>query len=137
MHHEFKYTINLDDIDYMGVVGHANWLLILQRARVDLLEALGGSIEALTQAGIVAVVSEVAIRYLRPARHRDNVKVRVLPEELSKTSVLLDYTVTNAAEARLVTAKLRIVFVGSNGRPVSIPEHIRTALERATLNESK
>jgi acyl-CoA thioesterase FadM len=57
------------------------------------------------------------------------VKVRVLPEELSKTSVLLDYTVTNAAETRLVAPKLRIVFVGSNGRPVSIPQDIHAALE--------
>ena len=134
MKYEFTYRVNLDDLDYMGIVGHAQWLLILQRARIDLLEALGLSYEFLAESGAAAVVRSVSIEFLAPAKHRDLIRVGIEAVELTATSLLLRYVVSSAERKRFVACDLRLVFVAASGRPMRIPERLKTALEQATLN---
>jgi acyl-CoA thioester hydrolase len=135
MKYEFSYRIHLDDLDYMGIVGHANWLLILQRARIDLLEALGSSLETLTHSGTAAVVKSVSLEFLAPARHRDQVRVTIEVGDLTATSVLLHYDASLAGEGtRLLKCDLRLVFVGHSGRPVRIPVGIKETLQHAVTS---
>ncbi|MHC1766522.1 MAG: acyl-CoA thioesterase [Verrucomicrobiia bacterium] len=126
--HESTFRINLDDLDYMGVVGHAQWLLILQRSRIELLEALGLSLEALTESGVTAVVRSVSIEFLAPAKHRDLVRVSVEGVESTGASLLLRYLASGSRGNHFVQCDLKLVFVNLAGRPVRVPEVIRTAL---------
>ncbi len=130
MSHEFSYRINLDDLDYMGVVGHGNWLLILQCARVEMLKSIGHSFEELLRQKITAFVRSVSIEFLRPTIHRDTVSVRVQPIELTSTSVTLSYFAKNQKDEQLIEAKLKIVFAEPSGRPTRIPESIRAELAK-------
>lgn len=37
---EFTYSVRLDDLDYMGIVGNANWLTFMERARIEMLDKI-------------------------------------------------------------------------------------------------
>ncbi len=137
MKHEFSYRINLDDLDYMGIVGHANWLLILQRARIELLEALGLSYEFLTQSGTTAVVKSIAMEFLAPARHRDPIRVSVEPVNWTATSLSLRYLVTGPADKHLLECDLKLVFVDKSGKPVRIPAELKRRFEQEIINPGR
>ncbi len=101
----------------MGVVGHGNWLLILQRARIQLLETIGSSFEELKRMKVSAFVRSVSMDFLAPTSHREVIRVSVEPSEITSTSLLLSYAASGDQGRPLIKATLRMVFVGENGRP--------------------
>ena len=79
-HPPFRFPIRVywEDTDAGGVVFYANYLKFFERARTEWLRSLGHAQEALRIAtGSVFVVSETAVRYLRPARLDDLLEVTV------------------------------------------------------------
>ena len=128
MKRSFQYTINLDDIDFMGVVGHSNWLLILQRARVQLLEAAGWSYDKMKEEGIAATVRSVSAEYLSPVLHREIIAVDIEAVDVGKTSILLRHVGRNAIGKDVLKCDLRIVFVNQQGFPVRIPNPVLDAI---------
>ena len=70
-----------EDTDAGGVVFYANYLKYFERARTEWLRALGFSqAQMLQQDGVMFVVAETSLRYVRSARLDDalDVTVRVL-----------------------------------------------------------
>jgi acyl-CoA thioester hydrolase len=77
---DFRLPLRIywEDTDAGGVVFYANYLKFFERARTEWLRSLGFAQEQLRQQqGIVFVVSEAAVRYLRPARLDDLLDVTV------------------------------------------------------------
>ena len=80
VHPPFRCAIRVywEDTDAGGVVFYANYLKFFERARTEWLRSLGHAQEALRlDAGVVFIVSETALRYLRPARLDDLIEVSV------------------------------------------------------------
>src|SRR6476620_6240046 len=71
--HHFALTVYFEDTDTAGVVYYANYLKFMERARSDMLRAVGVDQAAAHRAGDGAyAVAEVDIRYRRPARLNDD-----------------------------------------------------------------
>ena len=60
----------MDDLDYQGHVRNANWLLILQRARIDLCTDLGYPFTSMVKDGVVA---EANVKYYYPGFNDDDI----------------------------------------------------------------
>jgi acyl-CoA thioester hydrolase len=74
----FQLRVYWEDTDAGGVVFYANYLKFFERARTEWLRSLGHSQEQLrTNTGVVFVVTDTAVRYLRPARLDDLIDVTV------------------------------------------------------------
>ena len=74
----FPMRVYWEDTDAGGVVFYANYLKFFERARTEWLRALGHQQEAMrTETGVVFVVTDTALRYLRPARLDDLLAVTV------------------------------------------------------------
>ena len=76
----FRISIRIywEDTDAGGVVFYANYLKFFERARTEWLRARGVDQQALREAtGAIFVVSDTAVRYLRPARLDDQLQVTV------------------------------------------------------------
>ncbi len=87
-----------EDTDAGGIVFYANYLKYLERARTEWLRALGIAQSALRQeTGCFFVVSEVQLKYLRPARLDDQLLVTARLVEMGRSSFTLQQ------EARLLT----------------------------------
>jgi YbgC/YbaW family acyl-CoA thioester hydrolase len=69
--HSIRVRAHHEDTDAGGIVYHATYLRWMERVRSDWLRALGERHHAMAAAGLQSVVSEVDIRFRRPARLED------------------------------------------------------------------
>jgi len=74
----FQLRVYWEDTDAGGVVFYANYLKFFERARTEWLRSLGHHQEQLRAAtGVVFIVTDTTVRYLRPARLDDLIAVTV------------------------------------------------------------
>src|SRR3546814_1449541 len=70
--HHFALRVYFEDTDTAGVVYYANYLRFMERARSDMLRAVGIDQRAALERGEgVYVVAELAIKYRAPAKLDD------------------------------------------------------------------
>lgn len=110
------------------MVYHANYLRWFERARSDILRLLGIGQRAAYEAGEgVYAVADLAIRYLAPARaESDAVLIESRVEEIRAASCRMRQRALRG-ETLLSEARLRIGFVGPDGRPRRQPDAWRQA----------
>ena len=125
--HRFAVRAYFEDTDLSGVVYHANYLRWFERARSDMLRLLGINQRAANEAGEGAyAVTELTIRYASPARLDDDVLIESLCEDMRAASCRMHQRAL--CDGRLLAeARLRIGFVGPDGRPRRQPEAWRQA----------
>ncbi|MCH7630206.1 MAG: YbgC/FadM family acyl-CoA thioesterase [Proteobacteria bacterium] len=115
--HLFGLRVYFEDTDLSGVVYHANYLRWFERARSDMLRLLHIEQRAAHEAGEGAyAVTEMALRYLRPARLDDAVVVRSHVTEVSPATCRIVQQAYRA-DTLLCEAQVRVAFVAPNGRP--------------------
>jgi acyl-CoA thioester hydrolase len=103
-HHitETAVRVNYSETDQMGVVYHARYLVWFDVARCEHLRATGLTYRELEERGLRLAVSEVNVRYRRPARYDDLLRVRCWVRELVSRRVTFGYAVERAGDAALL-----------------------------------
>ena len=114
-----------EDTDAGGIVFYANYLKFFERARTEWLRALGIEQQALREAtGAIFVVSETAVRYLRPSRLDDLLDVTVALREAGRATLLLRQQALRGTEL-LAEGDIRIGCVDAQTlRPRRIPNPV-------------
>ena len=120
-----------EDTDLSGVVYHANYLRWFERARSDMLRLLGIEQRPVFEAGGGAyAVSELAIRYFVPAKLDDAVLIESRAEEIKAASVRMHQRALRDG-VLLAEARLRVGFVGPDGRPRRQPHRPERSTARS------
>ena len=120
--HRFALSVYFEDTDAAGIVYYANYLRFMERARSDMIRAVGVDQFAELQAsGSAYAVAEVSIRYLRPARLGDDLVVVSTVEAVRGVSVLIHQRVMRGAE-QLTDARVTAAFLTADGRPQRQPK---------------
>jgi acyl-CoA thioester hydrolase len=115
--HRFALTVYFEDTDAYGIVYYANYLKFMERARSDMIRAVGVDQAAeLSRSGGAYAVVEVDIRYRRPARLGDDLQVVSSIEQLRASSVRIQQRVMRGSEL-LTDAIVTAAFLDSEGRP--------------------
>lgn len=113
--HLFPLRVYFEDTDLSGVVYHANYLRWLERARSDMLRAVGVDQRAAFEAGEGAfAVADLRIRFRAPARLGDALVVASRVTAV-RASVAIQQTVSRAAQI-LAEAEVVVAFVAPSGR---------------------
>ncbi|HZT55778.1 MAG TPA: tol-pal system-associated acyl-CoA thioesterase [Burkholderiaceae bacterium] len=74
----FQLRVYWEDTDAGGVVFYANYLKFFERARTEWLRSLGHQQEQMrAETGVVFIVTDTTVRYVRPARLDDLIHVTV------------------------------------------------------------
>ena len=134
--HYYALRAYFEDTDLSGVVYHANYLRWFERARSDMLRLLGIDQRAAFEAGEGAyAVSELTIRYVAPARLDDAVLIESRAEEIKAASCRMHQRALRDGTL-LAEARLRVGFVGLDGRPRRQPEAWRHAFATLFADES-
>ncbi len=94
--------VNYSETDQMGVVYHARYLVWLDIARCEHLRVAGLTYRELEERGLRLVVSEVSVRYRRPARYDDLIRIRCWVRELASRRVTFGYAVERAVDGDLL-----------------------------------
>ena len=132
MIHEMEFRVAYADTDRMGVVYYANYLILFERGRTELLRGIGlryRDFEETLKVFLPAV--EARLDYKSPARYDDLLNIRTWISELGHASVTFSYEVLNKETGRVVTKGMsRHPFVNERWKPVPVPEKVRGALEK-------
>ena len=118
-----------EDTDAGGVVFYANYLKFFERARTEWLRALGFSQQRLREeTGAIFVVGSTELRYLRPARLDDDLRVTVQLQQAGRATMLIDQQAWRSEEL-LAEGRIRIGCVDQGTfRPRRIPDTILQAV---------
>ncbi|MDD5412218.1 MAG: tol-pal system-associated acyl-CoA thioesterase [Methylobacter sp.] len=120
-----------EDTDAGGVVFYANYLKFFERARTEILRAMGFEQDKLIATeGIIFVVRSVQVDYLSPARFNELLQVSAEVSEAKKASLTFKQLVTRGDNV-LCKGVIRIACLDAQTmRPKAIPETLfRTILE--------
>ncbi len=120
-----------EDTDAGGVVYHASYLRLIERARSEWLRGLGVvQSELKRQADRIFAVSSAQLDFLSPARLDDELQASVELIELRGASLLFAQQLIRPADATLLLrARIRAVCLrGSDFRPAPIPSELAAML---------
>ena len=115
----FTWSVRVywEDTDAGGIVYYANYLKFMERARSDMIRAVGVDQAAeLGQTGAAYAVVEVAIKYRRPAKLGDDLLVVSTVQQVRASSVDIHQRVMRGSEL-LTDATLTAAFLDGQGRP--------------------
>ena len=119
--HRFALRVYFEDTDTAGIVYYANYLRFMERARSDMLRAVGIDQRAALEAGDgVYAVAEVAIRYRAPAKLEDELVVVSEVREVRAASCVIQQRVMRGAQI-LTDATVTAAFLSPDGRPKRQP----------------
>jgi acyl-CoA thioester hydrolase len=125
----FPLRVYYEDTDAAGIVYYANYLRFAERARTEMMRALGIEHSGLmAAAGVVFAVRRCSADYLAPARLDDRLKVVTRITDVRGASLGLEQTVRRDA-ADLVRMHLKLACMTVAGRPARIPGTLRAELE--------
>ena len=88
----YRFTLRVywEDTDAGGIVFYANYLKFFERARTEWLRSLGHQQEQMrVQGGVMFVVTDTTVRYLRPARLDDLIDVTVQVKHAGRAQLTL------------------------------------------------
>jgi acyl-CoA thioester hydrolase len=130
--HVFPLRVYYEDTDAAGIVYYANYLKFTERARTELLRALGSEQPALmAEAGVGFAVRRCEVDYLKPARLDDAIEVHTRLLAAGGASMEALQIVRRPHRDGiddLARVRVRIACVDRAGRPARLPPGLRRRL---------
>jgi acyl-CoA thioester hydrolase len=122
LEHHYALSVYFEDTDAFGIVYYANYLKFMERARSDMLRAVGvDQAEELHRSGSAYAVVEIEIRYRKPARLGDDLLVISTVEQVRASSVVIHQRVMRGEE-QLTDARVTAAFLDGQERPRRQPK---------------
>lgn len=124
-----QYRVCYADTDQMGVVYYANYFMLFERARTELLRQNGISYRQIEEQGFMLPVLDAHAKYHRPARYDDllDVTARIVEFDGLKLKTACE---VKRDGILLVEGEVTLVFLNAKtGRPARPPENIRQIFE--------
>lgn len=111
------------ETDRMGYVYYGNYAMFFEVGRVETIRALGLSYRELEDSGIMLPVSEMSVKYLRPALYDDLLTIVTCIPEMPGTRLKFTYEIYNQDKVLLTKGETTLVFVSADTmRPRPAPE---------------
>ncbi|MBU6235453.1 MAG: tol-pal system-associated acyl-CoA thioesterase [Alphaproteobacteria bacterium] len=127
--HTFTLRVYYEDTDAGGVVFYANYLKFTERARTEFLRNLGIESSAIARDhGVFIVVRHVEADYKAAARLDDLLTVDSRVVDLGKASFTMQQDISRAG-ALLVSTKVALACMGTDGKAARMPQILREKLE--------
>ena len=123
MHENFFHNVKVyyEDTDAGGIVYYANYLKFLERARTEALVTLGFNNKKIKDDfGAQIIVKSCNIEYKISAYLEDELTIRSFVKSITKTSFFMNQFISRGEEL-IVEAKIHLVFVNKEGKPIKIP----------------
>ena len=120
--HHFALRVYFEDTDVAGIVYYANYLKFMERARSDMLRAVGIDQRGVMDRGEGAyAVAEARIRYRAPAKLDDALLVLSEVDAVRAASCHIHQRVMRGPEL-IADAMITAAFLSPDGRPQRQPK---------------
>ena len=132
--HVMPIRVYYEDTDAAGIVYYANYLKFAERARTEMMRAVGADHrEPEARDGVLFAVRRCEADYLRPARLDDRIEVWTEMQEVTGARMRATQSVRRDNED-LVTMQVTLACIDRSGRPRRIPERLRDIWGRLTVS---
>lgn len=125
-----EIEVRYAETDQMGVVHHANYVIWFEHARTRLCAVSGFHYADIEKMGYLLMVTGVEVRYRRPARYGDTVRVVCWNERLGSRGLRFAYEVFKEDEILVTGATEHIWVEAASGRPCRAPEVVQEPFRR-------
>ncbi len=129
--HQFALNIYYEDTDISGHVYHANYLKFLERARTEYLKSCGFLLKTLLQEGLQFVVSEVTVKYYKPATLNDRIIVKTQLLKITGARMLFNQSIFNVLDESKILCQGQVTTgcLDLDFKPTRFPEKIKKELK--------
>ncbi|WP_041496391.1 acyl-CoA thioesterase [Nonlabens marinus] len=126
-----KIQTRYSETDQMGIIHHANYLIYMEQARLEWLNALGFSYQKMEENGVLLPVYQIDIKYKNPIKFGDEITIKTTLKNPPTTRVVFEYEISKNDGNICATAELTLVFTdASTFRPRKpIPEFLERCQE--------
>ena len=130
MSNEFVHEIKVyyEYTDSGGVVYYSNYLKFLERARTEMINFVGlSNKKLLDEHKSLIIVKSCNIEYMKPAKLEDKIQIYSSIESFNKASFIMNQNIKKDNDL-IVKAKIKLVTVNQEGKPIKIPSVLETQL---------
>ena len=126
--YQFNTKVYYEDTDSGGVVYYANYLKYIERARTNLIQELGFSLNSLSEKyDCHFVVKNIHCNYIQSAKLEDELSIKTKFLEIKKASFKLEQIIYREDKA-IFESEVLMVNINFKGKPLKIPEPLITAI---------
>lgn len=124
--------VRYGETDQMGVVYHGNYATYCEVARVEFFRQIGLPYKALEDSGIMLPVTELNLKFFRPAFYDELLKIETSIAEIPTGARLkFVYKIYNQKNELLTEAYSELAFIDkATRRPVRCPKEMTEKLNR-------
>ena len=125
-----EFHVRYSETDQMGFAHHSHYLAWCEMARTEHMRRLGVRYRDLEERGVRLAVSEAHVRFARPARYDDPLKVTAWLTDAASRRLTFAYRIERMDDgALLATAETSLVSIDAAGRPARLPPAVISRLE--------
>lgn len=129
MPHQTTITVRFTDLDPYNHVNHARYLSYFESARIEALDEMGFGMADLANNDLRIVLTEVSMRFLRPASLHDQLTITTWVKEVGRASSRWQQQ-AHCADLAVVELELKAAFTDHQGRPHRAPTGFAEAAQR-------
>ncbi len=130
MTHSMDIRVYYEDTDAGGIVYYANYLKFCERGRTELLRCAGFENKPLMEReGFIFVVRHLEADYSASAYLDDMLRVETSVESIKNASFFMKQTIF-CHDRTLFEMGVTLVCVGTNGKPVRLPDNLKEVLKK-------
>lgn len=125
-----QLRVYYQDTDAGGVVFHGQYLAFMERARTEMLNALGYDLAAFAEShGVLFMVHSLAATFHAPARLNELVSVSAEIAKMGRASLVFRQRVERGSEL-LVEAEVTLALVDRvRLKPTRVPQELKNTLD--------
>jgi len=125
MIHKTEYRVYYEDTDAGGIMYHGQYIAWCERARLEFMLDQDLSCQKLADDGILMVVRHLNADYFKPALLEQVLRVETTLRHLKNSSFVLNQSIF-CQDSMLFSMTITLVCINRDGKPVRIPEAIRS-----------
>ena len=128
--HEIEIRVRYGETDMMGYLYYGYYSFYYEQARVDTMRNLGIPYKQMEAMGYLLPVSDMHIKFLKPAYYDDIVKIKCLIKKMPLVRHVFYYEMYNSEGELINQAETTLVYLDKDTRkPVPCPQFILDLLK--------
>lgn len=121
--YQHQIRVRYAETDQMGFVYYGNYASYYEETRTEALRSTGVSYKELEEMGVMLPVTDMTIKYLKPAKYDDLITINIYIREKPGIRIKFEYELFNESGELLNTGFTQLVFVDMvKNRPCKPPQ---------------
>lgn len=128
--HEINIRVRYGEVDMMGYLYYGYYSFYYEQARVECMRSLGIPYKEMENLGFMLPVSDMHIRFIKPAFYDDIVRIKTAIKKMPLVRHVFHHEMFNQENVLINTAEITLVYLDRDSRkPVACPAFILDLLK--------